>query len=134
MVTTFNGYKQNIALYRNFRFRLKWDDRCVAGFSEVDVLKPITHPSEYREWEHNSYTHQLPGPTQYETVTMKRGVSHDPEFEQWVNTAWDATAHGDLADMLRRDIELELYNAAVELDSAYKIRNCRCRHSRVSPS
>ena len=35
--------------YKNFKFRLKWDGKYVAGISKVSALKRITEVIEHRE-------------------------------------------------------------------------------------
>ena len=35
--------------YKNFKFRVKWDGRYVAGISKVGALKRTTEPVEHRE-------------------------------------------------------------------------------------
>jgi len=58
---------------------------------------------------------------------LERGVTHDPEFENWANKVWSlgATrgAEVSLKDF-RKDIVLELYNEAGQLVLAYKIYRC----------
>jgi phage tail-like protein len=68
-----------------------------------------------------------PGITEYEPITLSRGVTHDIEFENWANKAWHY-AQGDgqevsLADF-RQDIIIELYNEAGQLVIAYKVFRC----------
>jgi phage tail-like protein len=35
--------------YKNFKFRVKWDGKYVAGISKVGALKRSTEPVEHRE-------------------------------------------------------------------------------------
>ena len=71
--------------YKNFKFRVKWDGRVIAGVSKVSALKRSTDVVDYREGGNPSTTHKSPGLTKYEPITLERGVSHDPDFEQWAN-------------------------------------------------
>jgi len=113
--------------YKNFKFRLKWDGREVAGVSKVGALKRTTEVVKHREGGDPSTSRKSPGRTEYEAITLERGVTHDPEFEAWANKVWNfGSAPGSevsLAD-LRKDIVLEVYNEAGQVALAYKIFRC----------
>ena len=113
--------------YKNFKFRLKWDGRYVAGVSRVSALRRVTEVVEHREGGDPSTSRKSPGRTQYEPITLERGVSADTEFEQWANKVWTLGAglgsESSLADF-RKDIFLEFYNEAGQLVLAYKIYRC----------
>jgi phage tail-like protein len=74
-----------------------------------------------------SGTRKSPGLTEYEPITLERGVTHDKEFEQWANKVWNYGAglgkEVSLRDF-RKDIILEFYNEAGQLAIAYKIYRC----------
>jgi phage tail-like protein len=113
--------------YKNFKFRLKWDGREVAGVSKVGALKRTTEVVKHREGGDPSSSRKSPGRTEYEAITLERGVTHDPEFEAWANKVWSlGSSPGSevsLAD-LRKDIVLEVYNEAGQAAIAYKIFRC----------
>jgi phage tail-like protein len=113
--------------YKNFKFRLKWDGRYVAGVSKVSALRRTTEVVEHRAGGDPSTSRKSPGRTQYEPITLERGVSEDTEFEQWANKVWTLGAglgsEVSLADF-RKDIFLEFYNEAGQLVLAYKIFRC----------
>jgi phage tail-like protein len=113
--------------YKNFKFRLKWDGRYVAGISKVSALKKSTEIVEFREGGDPSSGRKSPGRTKYEAVTLERGITHDTEFEKWANKVWNfgsgLGAEVSLKDF-RKDIILELYNEAGQLAIAYKIYRC----------
>ena len=118
---------QRLDPYKNFKFRVKWDGRYVAGVSKVSGLKRTTEVVEHREGGDPSTSRKSPGRTQYEAITLERGVTQDPEFEQWANKVWKLGAglgaEVSLADF-RKDIMLEFYNEAGQLVLAYKIYRC----------
>jgi phage tail-like protein len=68
--------------YNNFKFRVKWDGRYVAGISKVSALKRSTEVVTYREGAAPSSTRKLPGRTGYEAITLERGITHDNAFEE----------------------------------------------------
>ena len=113
--------------YKNFKFRVKWDGRYVAGVSKVSALKRTTEVVEHREGGDPSTSRKSPGRSKFEAVTLERGVTHDVEFEQWAAKVWNfgagLGAESSLRDF-RKDILLEIYNEAGQLALAYKIYRC----------
>jgi hypothetical protein len=79
--------------YKNFKFRVKWDARYVAGVSKVGALKRTTEVVKHREGGDPSSTRKSPGRTEFEAITFERGVTHDPEFEKW-RTRYGASVPG----------------------------------------
>jgi phage tail-like protein len=113
--------------YKNFKFRLKWDGRYVAGVSKVSALKRTTEVVKHRDGGDPSTSRKSPGRTEYEAITLERGVTHDVAFEQWANKVWTLNngpgSEVSLKDF-RKDIILELYNEAGQLVIAYHIYRC----------
>lgn len=113
--------------YKNFKFRVKWDGRYVAGVSKIGPLKRTTEVIEHREGGDPSTVRYSPGQTKYEPITLERGVTHDLEFEKWANKVWNWGAglgsEVSLKDF-RKDIIIEFYNEAGQLTIAYKVYRC----------
>lgn len=113
--------------YKNFKFRVKWDGRYVAGISKVGALKRSTEAIDHREGGDPSTVRKSPGQTKYEPITLERGVTHDKDFEQWANKVWNfgsgLGSEVSLADF-RKDIIIEMYNEAGQLVIAYKVFRC----------
>ena len=113
--------------YKNFKFRLKWDGRYVAGISKVSTLKRTTEVVSHREGGDPSTDRRSPGRTQYEAITIERGISHDPEFTSWANKVWNwGSGLGQEVSLqnFRKDVILEIYNEAGQLAIAYKLYRC----------
>jgi len=113
--------------YKNFKFRVKWDGRVVAGISKVSGLSRHTDVIKWRQGGDPSMTRQMPGVTRYDPITLERGVTHDTEFEEWANKVWNLGAglgsEVSLKDF-RKDIILELMNEAGQLVMSYRIYRC----------
>ena len=113
--------------YKNFKFRVKWDGRYVAGVAKCGALKRSTEVVEHREGGDPSTSRKSPGRTKYEAITLERGVTHDLEFEAWANKVWHVGAglgaEVSLKDF-RKDVILEVYNEAGQVVLAYKIYRC----------
>ncbi len=113
--------------YKNFKFRVKWDGRYVAGISKVGMLKRATEVVKHREGGDPSSSRKSPGRTEYDPISLERGVTHDREFEQWANKVWNfgsgLGAEVSLKDF-RKDIIIEVYNEAGQLAIAYRVFRC----------
>lgn len=113
--------------YKNFKFRVKWDGRYVAGVSKVSALKRTTEVILHREGGDPSTSRKSPGLTEFEPITLERGVTHDPAFEAWAGKVWQlgagAGAEVSLADF-RKDVILDFFNEAGQLVLSYKIFRC----------
>jgi phage tail-like protein len=113
--------------YKNFKFRVKWDGRYVAGVSRVGALRRTTGVVPHREGGDPSSDRKSPGRTQYEAITLERGVTHDTEFEKWANKVWNygsgLGAEVSLKDF-RKDIIIDFFNEAGQLAISYKVYRC----------
>jgi phage tail-like protein len=110
--------------YKNFKFRVKWDGKYVAGVSKVSGLKRTTEVVEHREGGDPSASRKSPGRTKYEAITLERGVTHDQEFEQWANKVWNfGSGLGAEVSLknFRKDLIVELYNEAGQVVLAYRV-------------
>jgi phage tail-like protein len=113
--------------YKNFKFRVKWDGRYVAGISKVGGLKRTTQVVTHREGGDPSTSRKSPGRNEFDPITLERGVTHDTEFEKWANKVWNFGA-GLVSEVsfkdFRKDIILDFYNEAGQLAISYKIYRC----------
>ena len=120
--------RQRLDPYKNFKFRLKWDGKCVAGISKLTVgLNRTTEVVQYRQGGDPSTSRKSPGRTKYDAVTLEQGVTHDTEFQSWANNVW--AFGGGLGSEIslknfRKDIILEFYNEAGQLTIAYRLHRC----------
>jgi phage tail-like protein len=122
--------------YKNFKFRVKWDGRYVAGVSKVSALKRTTEVVKHREGGDPSTSRKSPGRNEFEPITLERGVTHDLEFEAWANRVWNFGA-GLGAEVslknFRKDIIIELYNEAGQLVISYKVFRCWVSEYQAAP-
>lgn len=122
--------------YRTYKFRLKWDNKYVAGISKVSALTRLTQVISHRSGADPSTPRRMPGQNEYAPITLERGVTHDVAFEQWANKVWDyhnstiddhqggvSNQNVSLKDF-RKDIILEMYNEAGQKVLAYNIYRC----------
>jgi phage tail-like protein len=111
--------------YKNFKFRVKWDGKYVAAISKVSGLKKSTEVVKHRDGGDPSSSHKSPGRTEYDAITLERGVTHDTEFEKWANKVWNFQSKSEVSlKDFRKDILLEVYNEAGQVAITYKIYRC----------
>jgi phage tail-like protein len=126
-VAEFTVNPQRFDPYKNFKFRVKWDGRYVAGVSKVGALRRSTDLVEHREGGDPSTNRKSPGRTKYEAITLERGVTHDTEFERWANKVWNfgggPGAETSLKDF-RKDIIIDLFNEAGQKVISYRVFRC----------
>jgi phage tail-like protein len=124
----FNRNTYRFDPYKNFKFRVRWDGRVVAGVSKVSGLKRSTEVVKHREGGDPSSSRKMPGRTEYEAITLERGVTHDLEFERWANRVWrygnDVGAETSLKDFRKDFLIIELLNEAGQVAMAYKVYRC----------
>ena len=122
--------------YKNFKFRVKFDGKFVPAISRVTGLLRTTEVVEHREGGDPSTSRKSPGRTQFEAITLERGLTDDTAFEDWANLVWKLGA-GLGSEMslneFRKDIYVELYNEAGQLVRAYKVYRCWPSEYRALP-
>lgn len=123
----FSVNAQRFDPYKNFKFRVKWDGKYVAGISKCGALKRTTEVVKHREGGDPSSSRKSPGRTEFDAISLERGVTHDKEFEQWANKVWNygsgLGAEVSLKDF-RKDVIIEVYNESGQLVIAYKVYRC----------
>lgn len=113
--------------YKNFKFQIFWDGKPVAGVSKIGGLKRTTEVVKHREGGDPSSSRKSPGRTEYEAITLERGVTHDVAFEQWANKVWNLNSgpqnEVSLKDF-RKDVVIKVLNEAGQVAMAYQVFRC----------
>ncbi len=123
-----NGFTVNVHRYdpyKNFRFQVSLDGRVVMGVSKVGALKRSTEVVNYRSGGGNTYDFKSPGRTKYEAITMERGLTHDPDFEEWASSVHphDGSSNALLAQY-KKDFVLNLLNLQGQVAKSYFLMRC----------
>lgn len=111
--------------YRNFKFRIRWDNEYVAGLNKCSALRRTTESLDWRDGGDPSHSRKLPGKTSYDAITLEQGVTHDSRFEEWANLVNNYA--GDAAMSLknfRKNITIEVYNLQGQVVMAYNVYRC----------
>lgn len=126
-MTSFPANPQRLDPYKNFKFRVRWEGRYVAGVSKVSALKRTTETIKWREGGDPSMQRVSPGQSSFDPITLERGVTQDTEFDAWARKVWNfgakLGAEVSLRDF-RRNITVEFYNEAGQLALAYNVYRC----------
>jgi phage tail-like protein len=110
--------------YKNFKFLVVWDGRVVAGISKISPLKRTTEVVKHRNGGDPSSPRKSPGRSEFEAITLERGVTHDPEFDRWANKVWQVGAgRGSEVSLrdFRKDLVIQVLNEAGQVAVAHKV-------------
>jgi phage tail-like protein len=123
-VAEFTVNAQRFDPYKNFKFRLKWDGNYVAGVSKCSALTRTTQVVKHRDGADPNTTYKSPGQSDFKSITLERGVTHDLAFEAWAAKVWQINAglgkEVSLKDF-RKDFILEFLNESGQVAISYKI-------------
>jgi phage tail-like protein len=112
----FNANTTRDDLYKNYRFKVRWDGNYVAGFSRVN-MKRSTEVAHRADGD-PSLVRLSPGQSIYDPIILEQGLTHDVTFEQWANKTWSYhNSIGSDPDVslkdFGKDITIELYNVVI---------------------
>lgn len=111
--------------YKNFKFKVLWDGKAVLGVSKVSALKRTTEVVKHRSGGDNSTSHKSPGRTEYDAITLERGITHDVEFEKWALMVhpYAGDAGMDLVGY-KKELTLEVMNEKGQVALRYFLHGC----------
>jgi phage tail-like protein len=109
--------------YKSFMFRVKWDGQYVAGLSKMGALKRSTDPVVHRDGGDPTHERKSPGKSKYDAVTLERGVTHDPAFEEWANLVHSLKNPISLKNF-RKDVTVDVFNEADQKVLSYHLFRC----------
>jgi phage tail-like protein len=118
--------------YKNFRFRVKWDGRYVAGVSRMSGLKRTSEITDRRKRSDAPRGGTSSGRARFEPMTLERGVTHDVEFERWASEGSSRGTDSE-PDAARRDLLIEMSNEVGQLVVAYTVLRARVSNFQALP-
>ena len=111
--------------YRNFKFKVKWDNKYVAGLSKCSVLKKTTEVVDWHEGGDPSGGRKLPGKTSYDPITLEAGVTHDTAFEAWANLVNNYQGEATMSlRNFRKDLTIDVFNLQGSKVLSYNVYRC----------
>jgi phage tail-like protein len=126
-VVEFAGNPDRHMPYLTLKFGVKIDGALVAAVSKAGPFAKKTNVVTFRSGGDLNTSYKSPGRTEFEPITLERGVTHDPAFEQWANKVWNYGSAPGLESSLkdfRKDITIEVYNEAGQVAIAYLVHRC----------
>jgi phage tail-like protein len=90
-------------------------------------LKRTTEVVKHRSGGDGNSSHKAPGRTEYDAVTLSRGITHDLSFEKWASLTL-LTGGGPGAQMklksFRKDLIVDDFHEAGQKSISFKIWRC----------
>ena len=123
----FTTNPQRIDPYANFKFLLFFEGRTdpVAGISKISPLKRTTEVVSHRDGGDLSTPRHAPGASKFEAITFERGVTHDPDFEEWANLVYSTDGDGAVSLAgYKRNLLIKVNNLQGVTVKAYRVFRC----------
>jgi phage tail-like protein len=105
-------------VYKNHRFRLRWDDHYVAGFRRLAAPSRTAEVVKIRTGN-DPTVRKAPGTADYDPIAMEHGITVDADFEAWADAAWSGAAG---LGALRRDLSIDVFDEHDEPIASYEVR------------
>ena len=102
--------------YKNFTFRVSMDGRVVAATDDISGLVPA--PGSARK-----KPRKMPGLQKFGNITLKRGVTQDTKFLDWINSTLSNSGDDRGSANFRRSMTIEFCNESGEVISSYRVIN-----------
>src|SRR5688572_16412266 len=102
--------------YKNFKFRISIDGRIVAGINDITGLNPA--PGSGRK-----KPKKMPGLQKFGNITLKRGLTQDTKFLDWINSGLSKPGSEAESKNLRKSMVLEYCNESGEVIASYRVIN-----------
>lgn len=75
--------------FRAYNFLVEIDGITRAGFRECSGLDTTQDPIDYREGGEALHVRKLPGLVKFSAISLKRGITDDPELWEWRKKAME---------------------------------------------
>jgi len=89
--------------YSSFNFLLEIGGVTSGGFYECSGLNIENTPIEYREGDDDMTPHKQPGLMKYGNITLKRGVTRNPDLFTWIKTVADGDIRRENVSIILQD-------------------------------
>lgn len=110
--------------YKNFKFKVLFDGKVVAGISKVSALSRTTEVVSHRIGGDYSTDRKSPGQSKYGAIILERGVTQDTDFEAWANKVWNYNGGETSLLDFRKDITLNVCDESGVVVLSYNIYQC----------
>lgn len=101
--------------YADYAFEVLLDGSPTAGFTEVSGLEMEMGTVPYREGGVDDHVHQLPGQFDHAALELRRGMTDDAAFWEWLQSVMGGT-------VTRKPVVLELTDPAGATQVRWRFR------------
>lgn len=110
--------------YRAFRYQVEMDGTEVGAFSEVSGLNRTVTAIDYREGSDlRNVPRKLPGLTHFGNVSLRKGVTGDEYFQEWMFSVGASNKEGPTG-LERKTIKITLFDDAGNQGPSWEFINC----------
>lgn len=111
--------------YKGFKFQVILDGQVVPGVSHVSALRRSTDVVTHRAGNFSSHFLKAPGLTKFDTIVLKRGITHDTTFEDWADLTYHPSGDGAVSlREFRKDMRINLLNLQGTVVLSYMVYRC----------
>ena len=103
--------------YKNFKFRISMEGRTVAGIDLISGLTPAPGSPKKKS------RRKLPGLQKFGNITLKRVITQDDQFFEWIKSALSKSGSDAESKYLRKSMVIEACNESGELIASYRVIN-----------
>jgi phage tail-like protein len=122
--------------YKNYKFQIRLGGKVVAGFGKVSPFDKGAGKGSRRGGAGPSTRNKGSGRSEYDAITLERGVTIDTGFDQWANQVQSyGGALGSEVSLanFRKDLFLDFMSEAGQRTQSYKIYRCWVSEYRALP-
>jgi phage tail-like protein len=119
-MTSFPVNPHRLDPYKNFKFQVILDGKIVPGVSKVGPLKRRTATILYRDGNFANHNITAPGLTEFEPITIERGITHDKTFENWAALVYGSGGSMSLKNF-RKNLRINLLNEQGTVVRSYMV-------------
>lgn len=98
------------------RFLVEIGSEVVANFQECSGLSVEIEVQEFIEGGNNEYVEKRPGRMKYTNITLKRGITDNPQF-----TLWRPKVEGGKIAVERKNLSIILFNHSGETVKTWQV-------------
>jgi phage tail-like protein len=103
--------------YKNFKFRITIDGKIVAGIHDISGLVPPPASGKQKA------RRKIPGLQKFGNITLKRGITQDTKFLEWINSAMSKSAPDAGLANFRKSMMIEYCNELGDVIASYRVIN-----------
>ena len=113
--------------YSDFKFRVKWNGRYVAGVKMFKTPAKTTNALSHHKKETLPKSRKFPGQLKYDAIILEQGIACDAAFIEWARKITGITKKRSNAfsfNQRQKDIVINIFNEAGQKELSYALYRC----------